>query len=149
MVPRLHANLAHAAAVLLLVVIGVGCQVQLISPYDQVTDQSLTALQQKTEEFFQQVERSGAPAAYAQSTPFYSSINTSLQTLITRNEGRPQNRITTTQLNTLKTQFQDLEAEHKNGALGADDIAVLRPIFTQSYAAIIKLELAKKRGESR
>jgi hypothetical protein len=134
-----------------------GCHdVRLVSAYDDKTDQGVAELSRVTAEFFERQRRVSPPACtYAQQVDFYVSVNAALSVLLERNSGRPENDITNQQLALLGASFRDLEALHKlkkdsagsAACLSTTDISPLRTGFSAQFSAILKLELAKQRGE--
>lgn len=135
---------------LLLLVALTGCSgVNLISEYDQQTDESLEQLQQDIESVLTKLERNlgtdaGNYDAYASR---YDSIRVRLRTLKVRASSRPKNEIQVTQLGNVLEQIDLFEQAHKQG-MSAEEIPPFRRGFNQSFRAMITLELAKKRGES-
>src|ERR1700733_1587053 len=86
-------------SIMLLVLAGVlstsGCAIRLISDYDNVLDQDVTALQQSTETFLNQLDTQvGTPAAvYSANSDFYVKANASLRTMSTRAASQPKSKI--------------------------------------------------------
>ncbi len=137
-----------------------GCNVKYISSYDETTDKSVTALQRKVESLFITLEsQDGLPeCAYDNHTKFYQDAKVELSSIKVRAAAIPKNEITAKQIELLYNSLSDLEKLHKikkkktkeSGELkciSADEIKPLRTAFNSSFTAILKLELAKKRGE--
>lgn len=135
--------------VTLLLAIGIsGCTVKLVADYDEVTDQSVTALQMHVESFLVGLERKfGTPeAAYELHTGFYDQTKVQLSALRVRAAARPKNEVTVQQLDLLASSLNSLEQLHE---LGFEDVAEIQPLrnaFRTSFTSILALELAKKRG---
>ena len=124
-------------AVYLLMFVGLaGCTVKLISDYDETTDRAVSALQRKTESHLVTLENVENDEA---------KIDVSAITV--RAAAIPKNDITTKETQLLLSSLENLEKLHKISCLSKDQIALLRSHFNTSYTAILKLELAKRRGE--
>jgi len=143
-------NLLMRLACLLLVLALVGCaNIRLIADYDEQIDKSISELQRKFETFLTGLERNaGKPeAGYDASVKFYDEARVDLSAIRVRAAAIPQNDITLQQLDLLADSLGKLEELHKGG-LGRDEIRPLRSAFNSSFTAILKLELAKKRGDA-
>ena len=152
----LHRSRPWRAGLLAVVLILVaGCaEIRLISDYDQYTDEQTGVLQRKVEELFTGLERGAQlpDCKHSNHQGFYTEATIELNLLLVRNEIRPKNGITLRQLQTLKDSLSTLEelhqlADQEDRCLGAEELVALRTGFGTSFSAILKLELAKKRGE--
>src|ERR1700675_3254939 len=76
-------------ALLLLIFSFGGCAVTLVGPYDEVTDQAITDLANRTEEFLTRVETTGEP--YHGNESFYSDAKARLRTIRLRSALYPNN----------------------------------------------------------
>ena len=133
------------------------CTVKLISSYDEQTDRSVSALQKKVETFLVGLENlDGLPeCTYTHQKLFYRDTTVDLSAMKVRAAAIPQNEITTQQLDLLSNSLEDLEELHKvksekqtgKKCLSKQEIRPLRDNFATSFTAILKLELAKKRGD--
>lgn len=175
------------------------CQtIQLVSDYDETTEQTATALQRKMTDFFLRVQAlpAGDPGLrFAANQDFYREVTVDLNTLQVRAEGLRLNSATVGQLQALEDSLALLVLQHKGclerppgssepagltaagrAAMQANGVdlsldcrtdfgarsdlsdrgdQLLSPIFAgparqlfdQNLAAIIALELAKRRGE--
>jgi hypothetical protein len=142
----------------LLALLASGC-VQFISNYDEQTDRSVTALQKKMETFFVKLEgQAGLPeCVYDKHKSFYEEAKVDVSGLKLRVEAIPQNTITSEQILLLERSLSTLEALHKTksarplgeNCLSVAEIQPLRANFNISFTSILKLELAKKRGEKK
>lgn len=136
-----------------LLALGACTEIRLISDYDETTDQQVTKLQREVETLFTSLERNPTQPAcgHASHDAFYAQATTDINLLIARNGIREKNHITNQQLALLKNSLQDLEALHElkgtTSCLGQNEIIALRSGFGSSFNAILKLELAKKRGD--
>lgn len=127
-----------------------GCSIKLISSYDETTDKTVTALQKKVESFFVTVEsQEGLPGCeYENHKKFYDEVKVEISAMEVRARAIPKNEITIKQIELLKDSLSKLESLHKISCLSKDQIEPLRIAFNSSFTAILKLEFAKKRGES-
>lgn len=126
-----------------------GCAVKLISSYDETTDKTVTALQKKTEAHLVALEAvEGLPECrFEKHKPFYEEARVDVSAIAIRAAAIPKNEITTEQTFLLSKSLENLENLHKLSCLSKDQIAILRTQFNSSFTAILKLELAKRRGE--
>lgn len=125
------------------------CSVKLISSYDETTDKAVTALQRKTEAHLIGLEAvEGLPECkYEKHKSFYDEAKVDVSAIAVRAAAIPQNDITTESVALLASSLGSLEKLHKIACLSKDQIAPLRIQFNTSFTAILKLELAKRRGE--
>lgn len=137
------------AVFLALTVVLSGCAVKLISSYDETTDKTVTALQKKTEAHLVALEAvEGLPECkYEKHKQFYDEAKVDVSAIAVRAAAIPKNEITTEQTVLLSKSLESLEKLHKIACLSKDQIAPLRTQFNSSFIAILKLELAKRRGE--
>lgn len=126
-----------------------GCSIKLISSYDETTDKAVTALQKKTEAHLVALESvDGLPECkYEKHKQFYDEAKVDVSAIAVRAAAIPKNEITTEQAILLSKSFESLEKLHKIACLTNGQIAPLRTQFNSSFTAILKLELAKRRGE--
>jgi hypothetical protein len=126
-----------------------GCAVKLISSYDETTDRTVTALQKKTEVHLVSIEAAeGLPECqYEKHKQFYQEAKVDVSAIAVRAAAIPDNEITTKQIALLSDSLEMLQELHRIACLSKDQIAPLRIQFNSSFTAILKLELAKRRGE--
>ncbi len=126
-----------------------GCTVKLISTYDEKTDVAVSDLQKRMETFFLTLEsQEGLPeCAYEYHAEFYREAKVSVSAIEVRAKAIPDNEITVQQIELLRENIDLLEQLHKMSCLTKDQIEPLRINFNSGFTAILKLELAKKRGE--
>lgn len=126
-----------------------GCSFQLISKYDEATDKAVTALQKKTEAHLVALEAvQGLPdCKYEKHKQFYEEAKVDISAITVRAAAIPKNEITTQQAGLLAGSLGSLEKLHRIACLSGEQIAPLRTQFNSSFTAILKLELAKRRGE--
>lgn len=126
-----------------------GCSVKLISSYDENTDKAVTKLQRDLETFFVTVEsQAGAPECkYDTHRKFYQDSVIAISAIEVRAKALEKNEITVEQVGLLKDSLDKLEQLHKMGCFTKGQVTNLRDSFNASITAILKLELAKKRGK--
>ncbi len=144
---RLRPTLGVAILALALAVSG--CSIKLISSYDETTDKAVTALQKKTEAHLVALEAAeGLPECkYEKHKQFYDEAKVDVSAIAERAAATPKNEITTGQTVLLSNSLDSLEKLHKIACLSKDQIKPLRTQFNSSFTGILKLELAKRRGE--
>jgi hypothetical protein len=123
--------------------------VRLISEYDDVTDKAVTVLQEKVTKFFVKMENQvGTPQAdYTNYKTFYEDAKVDLNTLKIRADAIDKNKIVQDQIAELYKMIENLEKLHKLGFASAELLKPLQQPFNSAFTAIIKLQLALKRGE--
>jgi hypothetical protein len=136
-------------ALLVLSILFCGCTVKLISSYDENTDKAVTKLQKDFETFFVTVEsQAGLPECkYKNHKAFYLDSKVAISAIDVRAKAIPNNEITIEQVGLLKKNIALLEKLHKLGCFTPGQVENLRNSFNSSITAILKLELAKKRGK--
>jgi len=134
---------------LALLIVLSGCSIKLISSYDENTDKAVTQLQKDFETFFVTVDsQSGLPECkYENHTKFYQDSKVAISAIEVRARAIDKNEITVEQVGLLKDSLTSLEKLHKLGCFTSGQVENLRNSFNSSITAILKLELAKKRGE--
>ena len=131
-----------------------GCTLKLISSYDEETDKSVMALQRKIETFLVRLEGlDGSPECkYDHHKAFYAGAKVEVSAIQVRAAAMPENEITIEQVGLLSESLSTLEKLHKGklkkgrNCFSIEEIEPLRQGFNASFTAILKLELAKKRG---
>lgn len=142
-------------AVVLTLALLSGCAIQLVSSYDEKTDVAVTALQRKFEIFFVKLEGLKVPPAcsHGANKTFYDESKVDVSAIQVRAAAVPLNEISIEQAELLSKNLGLLEQLHKGKGetrcLSPDEIKPLRQAFTSSLTAILKLELAKKRGQAK
>ena len=136
-------------SLLVLLITATACTVQLVSNYDEKTDEAITKLQKDVTEFLVTVgDQYGSPAcAHAQHKKFYQDTKVAISSIEVRANAIPKNSITTQQVGILKNNIDLLETLHKSGCFKSGQVSALQSSFDSGITAILKLELAKKRGK--
>ena len=122
--------------------------VRLIGGYDEQIDKGIMAFQKNMENHLLALETHiGKPEAdHSKYIDFYRQAKVELSSLRVRAAAQPKNEITVEMVDLLSENVRILEQMHKEG-LNPNDISPLRTAFNVGATAILKLELAKKRGE--
>ena len=138
--------LAICLCIIILGLLVSGCSIRLIAEYDQKIDDSVTALQKKTETFLIKLERTcqKPEGEYSNHISFYDEAKVELSALQVRADAIALNELTSVELKDLQDSFEKMEEQHK---LGFTPIVVAktRDILNTHFTAILKLEVAKKR----
>ena len=141
-------------AILVSVMIMTGCAVTLVSKYDEQTDANVTALQKKLDTYFLKLDGAIYPdCSFAANKSFYDEVNIQLSSAQVRAYAIPKNDITIQQLDALSKAVFSLEnaqklRDGKSLCLPVEIVRTDRTMFNSIFTAILKYELAKKRGES-
>jgi len=132
-----------------------GCTIQFVSKYDDRTDTNVTALQKKFDTYFINLKSESYPAcSYSNHISFYNDAKIQLSGIQVRAKAIPLNDITIKQLESLSLAISDLE---KSQQLKDKESSCINPLlidtdqvmFNSIFTAILKLEIAKKRGEAK
>lgn len=126
-----------------------GCtSIRLIADYDEQIDKSVTDFQRKVETFLTGLERNAdqPESKYDANVKFYDEARVDLSAIRVRAAALPKNEITLKQIDLLTDSLGKLEELQRLG-IRREHIAPLRSAFNSTCTAILKLELAKKRGE--
>lgn len=142
--------------------------IKLVSDYDEKMDQGVTEVQKKVEAILTKIDGSKGNPSSTYKASDYSAINEDLNVLITRAASSEKNELTSKQLHTLGFSLlqsppippaglnvpqikegQSLQQRHQLATpFSTDDIRDLRALLGVSFRAILKFELAKKRGDA-
>jgi hypothetical protein len=173
MIKRAQERQWRGCAFLVFLALG-GCQVHLISDYDDATDVGVTEVQQAIDHHLWTLETLSAvsketPSLSQQCDPrqfsdSYREIQSHLRTLIIRNEVRAQNEKTTEQLKLLDASIENLRKQQMerysptdsqraievpgDRCMSAAQLKVSRDLLEQHIRSILKLELAKRNFRS-
>lgn len=125
------------------------CKVTLLSAYDEVTDKTLTEMQQSTTTFFVKHETNpgSQDLSYTNSHPFYEGLRVKSRTVRIRNNAIEKNRIMINMLDLLDENISLMDSLHKqkpNGLLSKSDVTLLKSAFETQYTAIFKFIMALK-----
>jgi len=135
---------------LLLILAFTGCaSIRLIADYDEQIDTAVTDFQRKIETFLTHLERNAGKdeAKYQNNTKFYDEAKVDLSAIRVRAAAIPKNDITLKLIDLLLENISNLENLHKLG-ISAEQVSPIRSAINTQCTAILKLEIAKKRGKS-
>lgn len=154
--PRRTGALHRSLFMVLAVAALAGCTIRLVSSYDEETDRSVMALQRKIETFLVKLEElEGSPeCGYDHQKLFYPSAKVEISALHVRTAALSDNGIPAEPVELLSKSLGSLEQLHKlklkrgpgKNCLSKEEIAPLRENFNAGFIALVRLELAKKRG---
>jgi hypothetical protein len=135
------------AWILLLLLSMSGCTIRLISDYDENTDKEIVDVDRKIESLFLSLEKSAGTneGEYSRFENAYKDIRVGLNVLKARAVSREKNDIQVQQIDLLLGSLKNMEDLHK-GNLTKEQLPPLKTAFIVSIQAILKLEIAKKRG---
>lgn len=124
------------------------CNIQFISHYDETTDKAVSALQKKMEGHLLSLEaKDGLPeCAYSFFQSHYQDLKVDASAIAVRAAALPKNELTAEQVQLLSKSIETLEKLHQIACVSKAQVAPLRIQFNSSFTAILKLELAKRRG---
>ncbi len=133
---------------LLLVILQSCTSIRLISDYDEITDKKVTDLQESVSRYFVKLERTAGTeeGKYENYIATFDQIKVELNTLEVRTAAFSDNEIVQKQVNELTRMVYNLEKLHKLGFDDDSQIEALRKPFNAAFTAIIKLQIALKRG---
>ncbi len=150
------------ALIIVLLFLSACSSVRLISDYDEVTDRSLTAIQRKTADFIDFLEKNyqSEAAGYERNIKFYNEMNKMLRTLEFRVNAIPDNSRTVALVRNIRLvilgdksaaaqgSLQDLHRLPQNRERGISPavLKIARRNIDQAISAALSLEIAKKRG---
>jgi hypothetical protein len=141
---------ACGSAIVVLLLVLQGCStIRLVADYDEETDRAVTALQRKLETFFVALEdRIGTPeAAYEQNADFYREVRVDISAIRMRAGALPDNDLTLQQVDLLAENLDLLEEVHREGIGDVAVVQLIRDDFNMALTNILRLELAKRRGD--
>ncbi|WP_276485292.1 hypothetical protein [Paraflavitalea pollutisoli] len=137
------------SVLLLSVLFFTACKVTLLSAYDEVTDKTLSEMQQSTTAFFVKHESNpqSPDLAYNKSEPFYEGLKVKSRTIRIRNNAIEKNKIMIDMLDLLDRNINLMDSLHKgkpNGLLSTNDVTLLKSAFETQYTAMFKFIMALK-----
>ncbi len=136
------------ALLLLLTVVGAAAcsTIRLISDYDPIIDESVTALQKDVDTFLTQLERDEAPT-FDDSREAYEKMLVDLRAIQVRASAQTKNELIIQQLDLVADNLALMAEAHREGIEDPQEIELFRNSLQAQFRAILKLELAKRRGE--
>jgi hypothetical protein len=131
-----------------------GC-VTLLAPYDDQFDQMATALQKKVSTHVEALDGAAMPdCLHSSQKAFYDDARVDASALAVRANSHELNSETIAQVEALTGSINDFEQLHMLASnassprcLSSAELSPIRRAFDQTLGAIMKLEIAKKRGK--
>ena len=143
-------SIAWFSLILLVTLSQFGCQsVRLVSDYDEMIDKGVTSIQKKIEMFLTDVEKEGRTPSNDLSITdgkFFDEVLVDISSLRLRAEATLNNEITIEMLESLNDSVLTLKTLVKEG-ISTEQVKPIRSAINTSVGAILKFEIAKKRGE--
>ena len=148
-------TLSKSLAILLfafMLFVSCGCQLQLVSNYDEPTDSMAKALQSKIDHQFQTWVRlpAGSPALRyddKSNLAFYADVFADLSVLNSRVQAQPKNDITSAMVTEIITSLKTVEAFHKEHVtISAAALESAQANIDFQFQRLVAFELDKKRG---
>lgn len=143
------AGRAVVLALLLSLALG-ACAVRFVSDYDEVLDRSATETHAELTAFLDQLQDPSSPKrGYAASAETYATILGDLHAMRSRaqsNNADGGNAETVTQIETIEENVELLRDQHRKRPPSADAVRLTQQAIDLQFEALIRLELAKKRG---
>lgn len=137
------------ALILLFCVLAISCKVVLLSPYDEVTDKTITEMQQSTSTFF--AKHASDPLAqelsYTNQKGFYNDLRVKSATLRIRNNAVEKNKPMVGMIHLLEQNIGLMDSLHQskpNGLLSSNDVSLLKNAFEMQYTAMMKFVMGLK-----
>ncbi len=123
------------------------CSVQMIAPYDQVTDEQTYLLQENVIIQFSEWQRSIGPAEEYHN--FYDSADARLTVLIERNKQIPDSDFIVEMLERLHDNLiTEIRSLHEQDLLDREVIEQIKPDIMAQFTAIQKFQMALKRSKN-
>jgi hypothetical protein len=143
----LHHKSSLIISVFLLVL--TACKITLLAPYDEITDKTITEMQEMTSAFFVAVESEPGNTAmkYENQKQFYQKLKVKAATVRIRNNAIDKNKVMVSMIKELEANIGRLEQLHKgkvNGLLIPEEVSLLKDAFESQYGAIINFLMALK-----
>ncbi|MCD4683895.1 MAG: hypothetical protein K8R86_11480 [Bacteroidales bacterium] len=131
---------------ILIVLLLTGCAtIRLVAPYDQITDQKVSDMQEQVVTKFTEWERNIPPLAEEQS--FYDQTESVLEILILRNQNIEKSAILVEMLQKIQENMQIIKELHQANELSTEVIQQIKPDLMAQFNAIQKYQMALKRAE--
>ena len=129
--------------------------VTLMAPYDDKFDQMASDLQRKVSTHIESIDGAGTPdCLYVNHKAFYDDARVDASALAVRAASHELNSETIRQVEALTDSINTFEQLHMAASnaptprcMGSLELSPIRRAFDQTLGAIMKLEIAKKRGK--
>lgn len=123
------------------------CAVRLIAPYDAVTDEKVSDLQEKVVTKMIQWQRTVPPVA--EDYPFYDETESVLEILILRNQNIEKSKIIVSSLEKLLDNIRIIKSAQEQGMLNKAFIDQVKPDIMAQFNAIQTFQMALKKAEEK
>ncbi len=123
------------------------CAIRLIAPYDAVTDEKVSDLQEKVVTKMIQWERNVPPIA--EDYPFYDQTESVLEILILRNQNIEKSKIIVSSLQKLLDNIKIIKSAHERDMLNTAFIEQVKPDIMAQFNAIQTFQMALKKAEEK
>ena len=146
-------NARFRRSALVFIAISLSSCVTLMAPYDEKIDEMTTSLQRKISTELESLSAAQSPdCLYPNHAAFYCDVRVDLSALEVRAEAHQLNDLTIGQIRELRGAIDDLDKLHQRASskprcMQASEFPDLQRGINQITTAIVKLELAKKRGQ--
>lgn len=124
-----------------------GCRIQLVAPYDEVTDTKVAAIQERVVIKFTAWKRS-IPAA-KEENEFYDVVMGSLEVLIQRNQAIEKSDIIVRSLKKVQENIGLIRSLHEESELSMEVLEQVEPDIMAQFNSIQKFLMALKRAETK
>ena len=134
-------------SIIILTLLLSACSVQMIAPYDQVTDEQTYMLQENVMIQFSEWQRNIGPVDEYYN--FYDSADARLTVLIERNKQIPDSDYIVDMLERLHDNLiTEVRGLHEQDLLDHEVIEQIKPDIMAQFTAIQKFQMALKRSEN-
>lgn len=145
-------KLCSGGALLLSLLILSACTVQLVSHYDARTEQSISSIRAKlTRLFFELDEQQGDKPActYENHSEQYKQLWVDMELMGMRERTKFKNEKTENMVEVLNDALKNLQKAHQRGCLNRLQIKLTNKSLSDMLDSILRVEVAKLRGEPR
>lgn len=133
--------------VLPIILLLTSCAVRLIAPYDAVTDEKVSDLQEEVVTKMIEWQREVPPIAKEYS--FYDHVESVLEILILRNQNIEKSDIIVHSLQKLLDNIKIIKSAHEQEMLNTAFIAQVKPDIMAQFNAIQTFQMALKKAEEK
>ncbi len=120
--------------------------IRLISDYDPIVDEAVTALQKDVDTFLTRLDDEVAPTV-EEAQEIFDQLHVDLRAIQVRASAQTKNELIIQQLDLVADNLGLLTEAYGEGIEDPQEIELFRNSFQTQFRAILKLELAKRRGE--
>lgn len=124
-----------------------GCKVQLVAPYDEVTDAKVATIQERVVIKFTEWKRSIPDVS--EENEFYDVVMGSLEVLIQRNQAIEKSDIIVRALKKVQENIGIIRGLHEESELSLEVLEQVEPDIMAQFNSIQKFLMALKRAETK